>query len=431
MASVARDPGGFRRIVFKGGDGKRRAIRLGKVTQETALSVKVRVERLIAAQITGHALDNETANWVANLEQVLADKLAVAGLIAARDVAVLGPFIDSYMKGRTDIQARTVDRLTRAFQHLRDFFGNDQPLREITPGDCEELGRHLRKTLGENTVRKRLSQCKQLFRFAVRKRLIVDTPFAEMKGLSVTENRSRDYFLTTEDAAKVVDQCHDNEMKLIFALCRWGGLRCPSEVLELKWADIDWERSRMRVRSPKTERHAGKEFREVPIFPEVRPYLDTAFEEPPDGRNDFVIKRTRSNEANLRTYFRRAVIRAGLQPWPKLLQNLRASRATELAKDHPAHVAADWLGHSTLVARKFYWRTTDADFSKAISKVTPPKLPAQNTAQQAGEMGCIEVNGQPKKSKNPEKYAISGVSESAEYSLRESNPCYRTENPGS
>jgi len=50
-----------------------------------------------------------------------------------------------------------------------------------------------------------------------------------------------------------------------------------------------------------------------------------------------------------------------------LFQNLRASRATELASEHPAHVAAAWLGHSTLVANKHYWQVTDADFAKAIA----------------------------------------------------------------
>ena len=41
------------------------------------------------------------------------------------------------------------------------------------------------------------------------------------------------------------------------------------------------------------------------------------------------------------------------------------SRATELAAEHPSHVAAAWLGHSTIVAAKHYWQVTDADFEKA------------------------------------------------------------------
>lgn len=43
---------------------------------------------------------------------------------------------------------------------------------------------------------------------------------------------------------------------------------------------------------------------------------------------------------NLRTQLQRILKRAGLTAWPKLWQNLRATRATELADRYPAHVAA-------------------------------------------------------------------------------------------
>ena len=69
-----------------------------------------------------------------------------------------------------------------------------------------------------------------------------------------------------------------------------------------------------------------------------------------------VISRYRETNANLRTQICRIIREAGLIPWPKLLQNLRTSRATELAVEFPAHVAAEWMGHSTVVADKHYWR---------------------------------------------------------------------------
>ena len=47
----------------------------------------------------------------------------------------------------------------------------------------------------------------------------------------VNRNRKRDYFLTREDAAKITDACPDHEGRLIFALSRYVGLRCPSEHL--------------------------------------------------------------------------------------------------------------------------------------------------------------------------------------------------------
>lgn len=42
-------------------------------------SVKVRVERLVAAQLTGHAVDDETARWISDLDRQMAEKLARFG----------------------------------------------------------------------------------------------------------------------------------------------------------------------------------------------------------------------------------------------------------------------------------------------------------------------------------------------------------------
>lgn len=80
----------------------------------------------------------------------------------------------------------------------------------------------------------------------------------------------------------------------------------------------------------------------------------------------YVITDYRSTNQNLRTQLTRIIRRAGLIPWEKLFQNLRASRATELVKDHPQHVASAWLGHSVAVADAHYWQVTDSDFDKAL-----------------------------------------------------------------
>lgn len=51
----------------------------------------------------------------------------------------------------------------------------------------------------------------------------------------------------------VIAKAPDAEWRLIIALTRYGGLRCPSEVLSLEWPHVDWERERMTVFSPKKE----------------------------------------------------------------------------------------------------------------------------------------------------------------------------------
>src|SRR5262245_13558685 len=84
---------------------------------------------------------------------------------------------------------------------------------------------------------------------------------------------------------------------------------------------------------------------------------------------------------------------AGRDPWPKLFQNLRASRATELARHHPGHVAAAWLGHSTTVASRHYWQVTEEDFDRALhSCVQQPAGDGREQAQQAGGPSIIPLD---------------------------------------
>jgi integrase len=104
--------------------------------------------------------------------------------------------------------------------------------------------------LADNTVRRRCGRAREIFRAAKKRRLIPENPFAEMKDISVHGNEDRQYFLSREDAQKVIDACPDAQWRLLFALSRYGGLRCPSEHLELRWSDVDWEKGRITVRSP-------------------------------------------------------------------------------------------------------------------------------------------------------------------------------------
>lgn len=145
----------------------------------------------------------------------------------------------------------------------------------------------------------------------------------------------------------------DTQWRLIFALSRYGGLRCPSEHLALRWEDVDWDRARMLIRSSKTEHHEGGESRQIPLFPELLPYLRDAFEEAEAGAV-YVITKYRDSNCNLRTQLLRIIKRAGLKPWPKLFQNLRATRQTELCERWPEHLVCAWIDNSRPVARKHY-----------------------------------------------------------------------------
>lgn len=168
---------------------------------------------------------------------------------------------------------------------------------------------------------------------------------------------------------------------MLFALCRFAGLRNPSETLELRWSDINWERDRFKVRSRKTERY-GKGERVVPLFSELRAELDAWFTITQPGvecaADSFVIKTYRDTEANLRKAIYRIADVAGVPRWPKPFMALRASRRTELERaDTKNHVLNEWFGHSRAVAEKHYLSVTEHDSEVAIaSSVVQLEIPS-------------------------------------------------------
>ena len=178
----------------------------------------------------------EVATWLGEIPDVLAKRLSAVGLIAPRekrqaDTTTLGEFIDAYLESRTDIKPRTRINFMQVRRFLVARFGEDKLLRDVTPGDADDWRRWLLTKLGDNTVRRHCGRAKQLFRAALRKRLIDETPFADMKGCSVQANKSREYFVTVQEATNVLAACPDHEWRSIFALARFGGLRTPSETL--------------------------------------------------------------------------------------------------------------------------------------------------------------------------------------------------------
>lgn len=160
---------------------------------------------------------------------------------------------------------------------------------------------------------------KQFLRAAKRRRMIEENPFGDMKGISVQRNKERFYFVTRDEAHKVLMACPDAQWKLIFALCRFGGLRCPSELMELRWHDIDWEANKITVHSPKTAHHGEEHaYRVIPLFPKLRPYLEAVRDLVNPGidtpLSDPVITRYQGAGTNLRSQLKRFIKNAKLQP---------------------------------------------------------------------------------------------------------------------
>jgi integrase len=225
---------------------------------------------------------------------------------------------------------------------LIEHFRTDREIASITEADALDFRQLLMTAkLSPTTVSKRLQFVRSFFHDARRRKLIPSNPFLEVSSKSVIRLDKR-RFVTKEETTKLLAACTNHDWRMIVTLARYGGLRCPSEVLSLEWRHIDWEKKRVTVPSPKTEGH-GKESRVIPLFPELQEAFKDSLKHAPEGAVYVVNERYRKaankpvgwKNANLRTNFAKVVKRAGLEPWPKLFHALRSSRETELANQFP------------------------------------------------------------------------------------------------
>lgn len=393
MASLINDKNGTRRIQFKHVDGGRKTIRLGKVTKKQGEEIKGHVEKLCTEKVTG-MLHDATAVWLTRIDEQLKVKLVAADLLDGRAFSKIGEMVDDYLaKQKPLVKERTYSRMNQSRRYLVKHFGRDRRVNSVNKADALDYRRSLLACdLAESTTRKYCSDARTWFKYAVEADVIRTNPFAG-DGIPTTVggNKSRMYYVNADDAVKVMNELPSAEWRLMFALARWGGLRVPSEVHLLKWSDIDWAQETMNVFSPKNERFEDKARRIVPIFREIAGPLREAFEQCPPGEIYCVPFCGGRKTASFRYPLLRAIKAAGLTVWPKLWQNMRSTRETELNDYLPAHVVCAIIGNSPKVANEHYNQVTAEHMKRALSIDTLEKKTAGLPGELPGELPGAEV----------------------------------------
>ncbi len=402
MASVIDDPAGRRRVQFVAPDGKRKGLRLGKVDRKTADALCRHVEVLLACRMTGQPVPRETASWLGAVSVAMRARLAAVGLVDAPKTLLLTDFLREHILSRKDVKPATLVVWAQPCRNLESFFPAGCTLRSVTAGNADQFKQWIStEPLAATTIGKRLKLIQSFFNCAKRHKFIEENPFAGLK-IPVGDPKGRQAFVTRETIGRVLALAPP-VWKAIIALSRYGGLRCPSEVLSIEWRHVDWEKGRVTVPSPKTERYAGKDQRTIPLFGSLLPFLREAFELAPPGATHIVgggfLASAQGEDGwrncNLRQQFGRLIHKAGLKPWPRMFHNLRASCETELLENFPVHVVAAWLGHDPKTLLKHYAQTTDDHFERAKSDAKSGALEAemvQITAQQAAARNGTKGN---------------------------------------
>jgi integrase len=370
---------GKRRIQFTDVDDLRKTIYLPEGTsKKQAESIKNLVERLLAIKILGGSIDRDDAIFLTTDGRYFRPKLEQAGLVEPQEPAPTKPrqtleaFLAGYLVRRgQSVKPGTVEVWKQVVENLKAYMPQGIYLDDVTAGHAKAFLESITGTMAKSTVDKRVRFARQFFADAVDWELISTNPFAKVKTTTPKAKSNVDVPLDTIE--RVLSACNPT-WRTIVALSRLGGLRCPSEVLSLRWCDVDFDRGLMYIPEPKVEHHDGRGVRTCPIFGELRPYLDDAFEL---RTTEYVVDqpayRDRANtstgwkNANLRTQFIRILDKAGVKPWKRLFHSMRASRQTELERQHPLHVVCAWLGNTERIARSNYLLITDADIERAKS----------------------------------------------------------------
>lgn len=368
MAQLTQLANGTRRVQWTSPiNGTRQTLYLGKVSRRDAETVRGHVANLVSAQCLGVGVDASTSAWLSRISEPLKVKLARCQLISGVQIPernapnMLGDFFESYFKQRKQaVKPATIIVWRVASKSLQDAIGTDIRIDKLRASHATTWIDAMRvANLSPATMHKRLTFIKQFLDHAVADEKLVKNPFDSIK-LSKPNGKSN-VEVTRDTIAKLMPILPP-KWQAIIALCRYGGLRCPSEVLSLQWSGIDFQAGTMEVYEPKNERQHGRGKRLCPLFPELRPYLEAL-----PNREGYVIdaemKAVADTEkgwanCNLSTALKRYLKKAGITPWPRLYHSLRASRQTELERDFGITAACAWLGNTEGVAKQSYLLVT-------------------------------------------------------------------------
>lgn len=391
MATLTRRKTGIWEIQFRNQKGQKRTVTLpSKYKEGIVKELQRAIEALL--DMENNPTDKESKAvkaarfWVAEVApDEIRKKLERVGLLRLVKDHTLGELWDMFLKEKElEVKDSTMATYLHVKRRFFEFFGEKEFLSELNPARMKEWRAVLSKSLSPATVTGSIIKTKTLFGWAMENGLLAESPMIGVKrGSFKNPNNVRN--ISRGDYQRLLDVCPCNDWRMIIALVRIGGLRAPSEVLRLRWSDIDWAKNRFYVTSPKTAHHEGKAGRWVPLFRKLRPLLEKHFSKAENKESGNVVTRYQDpDRTNLGTQFARIAKLAELGPIPRPFDNMRASRSTEIYAKYGAFLESQWIGHSMRTASEFYLQVRDQDFdlaagAKSIQDVENEIRPSDET----------------------------------------------------
>lgn len=370
--------------------------------KETAERAQRNIEKLFTARDMNTEMPAQVQQWLQFQTPKVLERIEEIGLISSMVVSSitgaantggadrtnekrLHQYLDEFKeagltKDMTPADESTVKKWEPAIRRAKECFPDNPPLSLVDPEmvqrhviflqnwiikkhrDKEKIGQQLE----HNTRVKDLKVMHRAFDAARRLKLIAENPYGDVKKGERKKSKKKKYIIPPNDVEAVMGVIRCPELRFAFACWIYLGMR-HREVFELYWKDVDRAAGKIHVYSSKNRHHDTAD-RETPIR-DLLPFLDAVFvahgyskSKKPDPHSK-IIQRWKSTKSNLHTQLKEAVIEAGLEPWPGLIQNCRSTCINRwLRVGVLKHLTLAWAGHDEDVQDGHYSDSEQADF---------------------------------------------------------------------
>jgi len=266
------------------------------------------------------------------------------------------PYCEKHNRPRWVKRKRDVWRL-----YFAPFFGPETRLKDITPSRIESY-KQWRLSQGARgpTVNRELAILKNAYSMAEKWGFVDSNPVKRVKFFE--ENRDRWYFLSKEEARRLLDNL-PFETRPIFEFLLATGLRL-SNVLRLRWDQVDLRAGLLRVEGSETKN------RKELILPLSKWALEVLKRQPRHIKSPYVFCRPDGKPYSyIYQGFKNALVRAELPSHIRIhdLRHTFASWAIEAGVD--IRTLKDLLGHATLTMVLRYSHLSLEHKRQAVNRV--------------------------------------------------------------
>lgn len=301
----------------------------------------------------------------------------------------LDNYFDRYLTARTsEVAPGTLYLHQLTIKYLLAYFGTDRKIERITRLEARDFKtalsagklKHINKRqqdMKPSSVDLHIRNARTIFNHAVKDDILLMNPFDRL--CETVKAKKNWHYVNRDEFNKFLDAARNSNWRLILSLCRLAALR-RGEALNLEWADIDWQGSKLHIIAKEDWQPKDKDSRIIPICPELQQILLSAYENAADGQVK-VIKGL--SATNTWKGFKALCKAAGVESYKKPFHTLRKNCITDWAATFMPPEVKEWAGHASIeTTMEYYIQVSELEYKRASERPFFGKLTQELTQQE-------------------------------------------------